>query len=132
MKKINLVILMMMVGISIYSMDISTLIKMNIMEKEIEKVFIASHSQIPNGGEPINCEVEVNLFEKSGVVRLIGKNIAEINKLILKSEGGFFDEYFQKIIDLVKNQVKSKDYEVNLIFVSEEENRLIARRYYVI
>lgn len=132
MKKINLVILMIMVGISVYSMDISTLVKINIMEKEIEKVFIADHSQIPNGGEPITCEVEVNLFEKSGLVRLIGKNIKGVNELIAKSEGGFFDEYFKRIVALVKDQVKAKDYEVNLIFVSEEENKLIARRYYII
>lgn len=132
MKRINLVILMMIIGISVYSMDISTLVRINIMEKEIEKVFTAGHSQIPNGKEPINCEVEVNLFERSGVVRLIGKNIVEINELILKSEDGFFDEYFKKIVGLVKNQVKAEDYEVSLIFVSEKENKLIARRYYLI
>lgn len=132
MKKINLVILMIVVGISVYSMDTSTLVKINIMEKEIEKVFTADHSEIPNDGKPINCEVEVDLFEKSGLVRLIGKNIVEINDLIVKSEGGFFDEYFQKIVDLVKNQIKAKDYEVKLIFVSEEENKLIAKRYYII
>ncbi len=123
---------MIIIGISVYSMDISTLVRIKIMEKEIEKIFIAGHSQIPNGGKPIDCEVEVNLFETSGVVRLIAKNIVEINELITKSEGGFFDEYFQKIVELIKNQVKFKDYEVNLIFVSEEENKLIARRYYII
>ena len=132
MKKINLVILMLMVGVSVYSMEISTLLKINIMEKEIEKTFVTHHSQIPNGGEPITCEVEVNLFEKSGIIRLIGKNIVEINEVIVKSEGGFFDEYFERVVEVVKDQVKSNDYEVNLMFVSEEENQLIARRYYII
>ena len=102
------------------------------MGREIEIFFIANHTQIPNGGEPINCEIEINLFEKSGVIRLIGKNIVGINELIIKSEGGFFDGYFKKIVKLVKSQVKCEDYEVNLIFVSEKENKLIARRDYII
>ena len=132
MKKINFIILMIIVGISVYSMDTTTLVRINIMEKEIEKKFIIGHSQIPNEGKPIDCEVEVNLFEKSGLVRLIGKNIVEINELIIKSEGGFFDEYFKKIVGLVKDEVKYKNYEINLIFVSEGENKLIAKRYYII
>ena len=37
MKKINLIILMIVMGISIFSMDTATLVTINVMEKEIEK-----------------------------------------------------------------------------------------------
>jgi len=130
MKKINLIVLIIIMGTSIFSMDTTTLVRINVMEKEIEKFFIIGYSQIPNEGKPIKCEVEVNLFEKSGLIILTGKNIVEINELIRKSEGGFFDEYFNKIVGLIKNEVDYKNYEVNLIFVSEGENKLIAKRYY--
>ena len=135
MKKINLIVLMVVMGISIFSMDTTPLITINVMEKEIEKNFIIGHSKILNEGKPIDCEVEVNLFEKIGLVRLIGKNIVEVNELIIKSEDGFFDECFNEIVRLVKNEMSYKnykDYEINLIFVSEEENKLIAKRYYTI
>lgn len=130
MNKINLMILMVVLTISVYSMDATTLVRINIMEKKIEKKFIICHSQIFNDGKLIDCEVEVDLFEKSGLVRLICKNVVEINELIAKSESGFFDGYFKKIVCLVNDEVMVKNYKINLIFVSKEENKLIAKRCY--
>ena len=132
MKKINFIILMIMIGTSIYSMNITTLVRINILEKAIEKKFIIGYSQISNAGEPINCEVEIDLFENSGLVRLIGKNIIEVNELIIKTEMGFFDEYFKKIIGLIKEEGNYKDYKINLIFVADEGNKLIGKRNYII
>ena len=132
MQILKVITLMIVVGISSYSIDQNNLMRISMLEKVIEKNFIINHSQISNEGKFINCKIDINLFENSGLVRLVGENIIEVNELILKTKMGFFDEYFKEIVDLIKKEGNYKNYEIKLIFVTAENNELIAKRDYII